>query len=363
MRKLASIQRIKSLRPIRDADRIEVAEIQGWDVVVQKGEFKEGELCVFCEIDSVLPPIEPFEFLRKSCYNSRMDGFRITTVRLRGQLSQGIAFPLMILEKFGRIYLGEDKITFQGKPREHTIVIEEGTDITEIIGVRKYTRPLTFKEGNKKADFPPFIPKTDETRLESDPEVLERKIGALCYITEKLDGTSVTYYLYDGEFGVCSRNCEWEKDEQNLYWRVALKYNIEERMRACGLTNHALQGEIIGPKVQKNKYNLDELKIYFFDIYDIDEREYFHLNDLSEALYGMELEMVPLLESNVNLRGNVRGWKNKCRGESRLAEIEREGIVVRSITGIRDNIDHVNRLSFKVINPEFLIKNKEEGEG
>jgi len=103
MRNLASIQKIKSLSPIEGADAIEKAEILGWELVVKKNEFNVGDFCVYCEVDSILPQLPMFEFLRSK-------KFRIRTAKFRGQISQGIAFPLSILENFGDLEIKNEKM-------------------------------------------------------------------------------------------------------------------------------------------------------------------------------------------------------------------------------------------------------------
>ena len=139
MRKLASIQRIKALEPIPDADSIEKATVLGWQLVVKKGEFQVGDLCVYCEVDCLLPDRPEFEFLKNR-------GSRIRTIRLRGQVSQGICFPLSILPA--------------GTP------IEEDLEVTELLDIVKFEPPIpACLAGIQKGEFPSFIPKTDETRV------------------------------------------------------------------------------------------------------------------------------------------------------------------------------------------------------
>ncbi len=195
MRKLASIQRIRALEPIAGADAIEKATVLGWQLVVKKGEFETGELCVYVEIDSVLPETEQFEFLRSK-------NFRIKTMKLRGQVSQGICFPLSLLP--------EDA------------PVEEGADVTAWLGITKF-EPLipSSLSGLMKGEFPSFIPKTDETRVQLSEALLIAYAGRPCYITEKLDGTSATYFVKDGVFRVCSRNMELHREERNIYWQIA----------------------------------------------------------------------------------------------------------------------------------------------
>src|SRR5580693_4743422 len=221
MRKLASIQTIAHTEPIPNADAIEKAQVLGWWVVVKKGEHRPGDKVVYCEIDSLLPERPEFEFLRASSFKpARPDstlppGFRIKTVRLRGQVSQGICFPLSILPP--------------GAPTD------EGADVTELLDVQKWEPPLPVNmKGRVKGGFPGFLPKTDETRVQVLEPVLLRHQGKTFYVTEKLDGTSFTAFLRQGEFGICSRNL-WmdEADESNILVRVSKRLRLEEKLRAA----------------------------------------------------------------------------------------------------------------------------------
>lgn len=333
MRKLATIQKIKDLQPIPNADRIEQATVLGWHVVVKKGDFRVGDYCVYCEVDSLLPEKPEFEFLRPR-------HFRIKTIRLRKQISQGIAFPISILDDY------------------EGVEIKEGVDVADLIGVKKYMppRPITMG-GNVKGPFPGFIPKTDEMRIQSVPDVLTRNEnrGKRCYVTEKVDGTSVTYYVRDGEFGVCSRNLELRESENNIHWIVARKYDVETRLKNTG-QNVALQAEIIGPKIQVNKYALTEPRLMVFNLFDIDRYAYVGYEDLVAFVERLGLETPPILRDDYILgEDDVDGLVQMSQGASVLnAEIPKEGIVVRSVVEARD--PEIGRLSFKVVNPEFLLK-------
>ena len=204
-RKLASVQRILSVAPIDGADAIVKATVLGWELVVKKDEFKPGDLCVYMEIDSLVPERPEFEFLRPR-------SFRIRTVRLRKQVSQGIAFPLSILPE-------------GGSPAE------EGLDVTTLLGVRKYEAPVSIQlSGQVKGSFPAFLRTTDEMRIQAFPEVLVRHRGTVFYLTEKLDGTSMTVYHRQGEFGVCSRNWDLLEAPGNTLWRVARELGLEEKL-------------------------------------------------------------------------------------------------------------------------------------
>lgn len=333
-RKLATIQVISDLNPIPEADSIEVAKILGWNVVVKKGEFKIGDYCIYCEIDSVLPETSWSEFLRKN-------GFRIKTVKLRKQISQGICFPLSIIENINNV--------------------KEGEDVTEILGITKYIpKPGSFDSGYAKGRFPIFIPKTDETRIQNLKPLVSSYIGTECIITEKIDGCSSTYFFKDEEFGVCSRNLEIKEDESNAFWRMAKKYSLNEKLKKLG-RNIAFQGEIAGPNIQGNKLQLKELDLFIFDVYDIDKQEYLEPKDSFELIYFLELNYVPIINNAILLHDNIDEWVNYSERKSELnSEVWVEGIIIRSLDNINDYelIRKIgsNRISLKVINPSFLLK-------
>ena len=336
MRKLATIQKIKSLEPIPEADKIEKATVLGWQLVAKKGDFKVGGYCVYCEIDSVLPEKPEYEFLRPR-------KFRIKTVKMRGQVSQGIAFPISSIKEL------ED------------VEIKEGMDVTELIGVQKYEPPAAvMTSGQVKGGFPGFIPKTDEMRIQSVPDVLTRpeNVGKRCYITEKVDGTSATYYIHDGEFGVCSRNLELLETDTNIHWMVARQYDIENKLKALN-RNIAVQGEILGQKIQGNKYKFQAHKVLIYSIFDIDKFSYLNYEDFIAVAKQAGLETVPILRDDYILGDDdVDGLVAFSNEKSMLnPQLPREGIVIRSVVEAQD--PELGRLSFKVVNPEFLLKYEE----
>jgi len=327
MRKLASIQRIKDLQVIENADAILKATVLGWQLVVRKGEFAVGDLCVYVEIDSVFPARDEFEFLRSKSN-------RLRTIRLRGQISQGICFPLSILPK--------------GTP------IEEDLDVTEILGITKYEPPIPAQlAGTMKSTFPSFIPKTDETRVQILGDLLEKYAGEKCYIAEKLDGSSVTYFVKDGEFGVCSRNMELCETESNSFWKVARALDIENKLRSLG-KNISLQGELIGEGIQSNKYKLRGQTVYFFNAFEIDDYKYLDFSDLKGTLEQLDLPFVPILDADFSLTSSIPELVDLAEGKSILRkETHREGIVIRPL---KEKRDRDGRVSFKSINPKFLLK-------
>lgn len=334
-RKLASIVKINDIQPIPNADAIEVATVKGWKVVVKKGEFKVNDLAVYFEIDSFLPVRPEFEFLRKSCFRvfNGQEGFRLKTIKLRNQLSQGLLIPVENLVK--------DQYN-----------IEVGDDLTDALGIVKYEQQIPAQlSGVIEGLFPSFIPKTDEERIQN---ILEDYRGERVYITEKLDGTSFTCYYKDGKFGVCSRNYELKESEDNTHWKVARHFNIKEKMEWLG-KNIALQGEIVGPGIQGNKYKLPSPTVFFFTGYNIDNRERITFNELESIVIKFNCELVPVLEYNMQLPtapiNLIEHMLNYAEGKSVLSSsTEREGVVVRGLDKV---------FSFKAISNKFLLKNEE----
>ncbi|MGV9141483.1 MAG: RNA ligase (ATP) [Promethearchaeota archaeon] len=343
MRKLASIQKIKEIKPIENADAIEVATILGWEVVVKKGEFQPGDFCVYFEIDSLLPDEPRYEFLKKSSWNSRYEKIRLKTVKLRGQVSQGLALPL------------------SNFPEINFTTLNEGDDLTETLGIEKYEPiiPASLSGSVNKFIWP--IPKTDEERIQSDPEYYLNAIkGKPYYITVKLDGTSASYILCKNEnneieFHACSRNHSLKYDENNTIWQIAEKYNIERKLKEYFLSTEdmlAIQGEIVGPGIQKNRLNLSEHKLFIFNIINVETGEKFSFDEAWNIF--TDILHVPILEEGSNfsyetvdeLLELARG-KYKDHFETADAKQDREGIVIRS----KDQ-----SVSFKVINNDFLLK-------
>jgi RNA ligase (TIGR02306 family) len=349
MRTLASIQTVNAAEPIPNADAIEKIRVLGWWVVVKKGEFKPGDKVVYCEIDSLLPETADFEFLRANCYKPAQTdstgavtmpaGFRIKTIKLRGQVSQGICFPLSVLPA--------------------SAPTDEGADVTDVLAVRKWEPPQTVGMGGRvKGTFPGFLPKTDETRVQVLEQVIARHRGREFYLTEKLDGTSFTAFVREGEFGVCSRNMLLDTtDEASVLVRVARRLGLEERLRALGAAcgfEVAIQGEVIGPGVQQNKYGLKEVTLRLFNVFDVSAYRFLNHADVVAAVAEMGLETVPQLGAVV-LNHTVDELVALSEGTSVLnAKAQREGIVLRPLVEVED--DYLGRLSFKAINPKFLLK-------
>lgn len=373
MRKLASIQRINSLSPIDGADKIEKATVLGWELVVaKKDNFKAGDLCVYCEIDSILPDKPEFEFLRER-------KFRIKTIKLKGQVSQGIAFPLDILPS---------KLYAKGIGW----CVDVGDDVTDLIGVKKYDpqaelekkeadrlasidksrmgkflkryawyRRLIFKPTKKP--FPAFIRKTDEDRIQLFPDYYE-KWGHLTFdVTEKVDGQSATYFVIPNPkaglfrkkwlFGVCSRNFQLLKPDKSSYWTLAKELDLERKM-IDWCKNHKwgliIQGEAVGPGIQGNKYNFDKYKLFVFNVATYDKGKTVYCDALHQwnVCATLSLNTVHYITNSFKLLPTMAEMVEYSKGNStHNSKVLREGVVIRNY--LRD-------VSFKVVNPDFLLK-------
>lgn len=335
-RKLASIQVIDNIQPIENADAIEVATVKGWKLVTKKGEFNVGDKAIYCEIDSFLPIKEEFEFLRKSSYKKmgELEGFRLKTIKLRGQVSQGLLIPISILN--GKIYTDQYKS------------LQVGDDVSEALGVFKYEPPIPAElSGVMKGSFPNFIQKTDEERVQNLTDVYENFKKSVMYITEKLDGSSATYYYNNGTFGVCSRNIELLENEGNSFWKLARQLKLEEQLSELG-KNICLQGELIGEGIQSNSYKLKGQHVKFFNAFDIDNQKPFQLNDFLGITKILHLEVVPIINDEFVLPSSIDELLLLAEGKSLLnPNTEREGIVIRN---------YERTISFKAISNKFLLK-------
>lgn len=340
MRKLVTIQKILDLSPILNAEAIELARVMGWDAVVKKGEFAVGDMCVYFEVDSYLPIEDRYEFLRKGSYRTSKyigEGFRIKTMRLRGALSQGLIMPL---SAFPEIPL-------------NTMI---GEDITSLLKVRKWELPEIEGGAGIVIGHKPYgIPTTDELRVQSALILFEKLLGKPYYIATKMDGTSMTIYCKDSNVGVCGRNDEYKDTIDCSYWRCAHQYNLPQKLKKYG-KNIAIQGEFCGHGIQGNKLRLLTPKFYVFDIFDLNTHKYYSLIELSDVCKALELEMVPIEEIGNDFNYSIENLLIRANGKYGSG-IDKEGIVIRPIFP-EYCIEAGNRLSFKVLNNNSLLKEK-----
>lgn len=331
VRKLATVRRIASLDSIPDADKILCATIDGWKLVTAKDNgFQVGDLVIYLEVDSWVPhDLAPFLSKGKEPreYNG-VKGERLKTIKLRGQISQGLILPL---EERG---------------------FEEGADLTEILGIQKWEKPIPAQlAGTVKGNFPSFLRKTDQERVQNLVRELEmwRVDNDTWEITEKLDGSSMTVYFNDGVFGVCSRNLDLKEDDNNAFWAVAKKLDLSNKLIALG-RNIAIQGELVGEGVQGNLYKLKERKFCVFDVFDVDTQTYLTSVDRYKIVEELQLDHVPKITHRGELPPSVDYALGMAEGKSLLnPDVMREGFVFKN-----ENKTH---RSFKAISNAWLLKN------
>lgn len=347
MRKLVTIRKIDEIRPIEGADAIEVAILGGWQVVIKKGSSKVGDLVAYAEIDSWIPT-DLAPFLSKGKDPKEFEGVkgeRLRTVKLRGQISQGLLIDLFTVAEYCKGVVTSDGIEVENR------IYSLDDDITDLLGVKKWEASMPAQlAGQVKGNFPSLIPKTDQERVQNiSRQINEARTNGVAFtVEEKLEGSSMTCYLIDGAFGVCSRNLDLKRDEANSFWQVAIEQNIEQRMRDAGCDNFAIQGELIGPGIQKNIYKLSKLDFYVFDVYDIKAGKYLTPSDRRHLVDILGLKNVPVLETGVSL-GTMQEIIDGADGESVLCKTLREGVVYKANDG---------SMTFKSISGEYLSKEK-----
>lgn len=378
-RKLVSVQRVLDVDDIVfiNADgKEEVAAnivritILGWQCVTQRSNgLKKDDLVLYHEIDSLIPGDQSaYQFLRQSPAETE---FRLKTKKFKKQIAQGLVLPLnTLLEakdiKEGSFFINDNgdavlKYTTQeSQPdsedfREYTeIVLTEDTDVTDLLGVTKWElqHPAALA-GQVKSLFPVHIvSKTDEERIQSCPRVLTKHKGTPIYFSEKLDGSSYTAFNNEGDFQVCSRNMSLLETEGNAFWQITREKKVDHILEHYNL---ALQGELVGPGVQGNKLKLPKLDLFIYNVWDIKERRYFDLSEFLSFCLTYNLNTVPILDRDVPLDFTVPDLVTYATRKSALNKnVWAEGVVVRAVQEVEDTT--LGRLSFKVINPEFLLK-------
>lgn len=377
-RALAHIEEIMSLSPIEGADRIEVAQVLGWKVVVEKGEFQVGDKVVYIEIDSRVPADNPyFAFLQDRKY-------KVKTIKLRGQISQGLIVPLDVLSR-ADYNIGDDVTDILGITKIEDVSLKKETDTKEVrlrqshkkLAKQKWFkymmryawfRELAYKfllPKKKKSGWPTWVVKTDSERIQNMPWILKDK-DTKFFVSEKCDGSSTTFTLYKDKgklkFMVCSRNVVQDTPDKksylndvngiegNAYWEVAFKYDIEKKMRELftelgAQNNLTIQGELIGPGVQKNKYQLKEREFKAFNLY-VDEK-YINLKDMEQIMKLKDIPTVPMIDFNYTLPDTLEELMKYSTGKSQLCDTLREGYVFKNYDG---------SINFKCVSDEFLLK-------
>lgn len=368
-RKLASVQKIVSIEDIHFhnaegkeevAANIVKVGVLGWSCVTQRSNnFKVGDLVCYFEVDSMIPARPQFEFLRKKPEETH---FRIKTIKLKGQFAQGLILPLDVIDEV----LTELQICRPLNPK-----FEEEQDLTHMLGVEKYEPPIPAQlRGLVKGQFPWFLTKTDETRIQTCPSVLTKHKGKRFVVTEKLDGSSLTVYCYPNssglpvsddtknyQFGVCSRNMDLTFSEDNAFWKAAILLDLEKKLSDLNKPI-CIQGELYGPGIQGNKLERKAVEPAWFHGYDPILKQYYNHEPMMELFGNLGLTTVPILDDNFILDHTVDQLVTYASGHSVLSptgkKILREGVVFKSYTEEFEKA--LGRLSFKVINPHWLLK-------
>ena len=367
-RKLASVQKIKAIKPIEGADKIEIVQVLNWDCVAKKGEYQVGDEVIYFEIDSLLPDIPMLEWLKGSSWSQKLNKYKISTHKFRGQISQGLVMPIKDLEELDR----------QIHNREECVPIAyvEGTDLTEILEIEKYEPPVSNGPLGDLISHEWYVPKTDEERIQVCAEDILPEYMKIdqneWYASIKLDGTSCTVGLFEDTFLIGGRN-QWYKGP-NMYTETVKKYGdiktkAREYLEATGVYV-VFQGELCGPGIQSNKLGLKEKEWFIFNVFvsttgKMDSYEKLDLIGMLGMCERFGLKHVPLVnaedkfdfkatnnidETVENLLKYVDNFKYRTYFEDASPNQIVEGLVFRMN-------DMTN--SFKVISNKFLLKGGE----
>ncbi|KAF3906732.1 hypothetical protein AA313_de0201854 [Arthrobotrys entomopaga] len=377
-RKLVTVRRVGSVKPIPGADRIELATVDGWAVVVKVGEFAPNDRAIFFEIDSYLPAADSrWEFLEPgfTVWN-QWKGYRIKTAKLRGQISQGVLRTLNDFPEVGEVI--KDLEERHGVEKAEKMVRE--ISFAEVLGVKKYEppEPDSNTSGGEKPGrpFPSFIPKTDQERVQNLPGVFTTYADEVFQETTKMDGSSMTvYFLRErcpiietmepinpikeptaasirGRFGVCSRNLDLFEIQGGNFWTVARRNELAEKLSELR-KNYAIQGELCGSSIQKNFEGFEPgvHEFFVFSVWDIDKQSYLEPKAVEELAAKLKLKHVPVngYYRLGDIATNVQTLLKRAEGKG-INGKKREGIVLKQVDG---------PLSFKAISNSYLLKHGE----
>lgn len=357
-RMMAWVATIDQVQNHPNADRLDLCRVGGWQVVTLRDEYKEGDRVIYISIDSWVPT-EIAPFLTKNLVPRVYEGVRgerLRTVKLRGEISQGLILPAETVNP--------------------ALVTDwtDGTDLTEILGVLKWEPPISAQlAGQVEGNFPSFIRKTDQERVQncySEMAFLDNhQHGGIRWIVEeKLDGSSCTVFvnfkrdvaegLY--EVGICSRNFELkinEENKDNTFVKTITDAGYLDQIHKLG-RSIAVQGELCGPGIQGNKYKLERPTLFVFDVFLIDKHRYATREERWEILQslmtlGVKVDEVPHLGST-QIPGSIQECLTMAEGNSKInPQTKREGIVFKTRDVIEGQV-----VSFKAISNAFLLQEK-----
>ena len=376
-RQLATIQKIKSIENIPGKDKIGFATFHstGWKVIVSKSEFKVDDLVVYCEYDSILPIHPVFEFLRPRCFSQKWNGFRISAMKMAGVVSEGICFPLSIMVEFSppfkKFEEGMDVTTSMGIVKydpenepENEEVIRKDNFVWNWLMRNKFLRNYFYPKSIK--GWPSYFPaKTDSTRAQVLPRIFEEYQGLPVYVTVKKDGQSGSFGFNKNRLDVCSRNVYYKNENKSNHWIVAKKFNLKKSLKKYIKNNKlefaVVQGEVLGPGIQGNKYGYKELTLALFNLYTKkkgEEPKYETWDELARFCYDFNIPSVPFVERREFNWKSIEELVEYARGNDPDYPTPREGVVIRALD---TSVKSISKMwsgfwDFKVINPDFLVK-------
>jgi RNA ligase (TIGR02306 family) len=329
-RKLASVQKIVDIQPIVGADMIVRATVLAWHVVVKKNQFNVGDLCCYFEIDSLLPKQPWNEFL----FKTTSDVYRLRTVKLRGQISQGLVVSLNDLPQI--------------------VDAKEGDDVTELLGITKWEPTIPAQlAGKVKGNFPSFLIKTDEQRIQGEPSLFEElKAAGKVYAAIKCDGSSMTCYNWENKVGVCSRNLDLLEDDNNSFWKIVNKYDLKNKLQ----DGYAIQAELVGPGIQDNRMGLKEIDCYVFNVYDIYNHKFLDYEEFKKFVVELGMKHVPVAyEGDLGSFPTINSMLDFASTMNYDNGLPAEGLVWRPVVEKHSEVLE-GRLSLKTISNRFLLK-------
>lgn len=337
-RKMATIEIVAEVKSIPDADKIQAYRIKGWWVIDSVGKYQVGDAVIYCEVDSWIPTgIAPF--LSKGKEPKEFEGAkgeRLRTIRLKKQVSQGLLLPVSLVD---------------GTAVNPDQQLQEGDDVSSLLGIVKWEAPIpACLAGTIRGNLPEGIIKTDQTRVQNIGRNLEKYYGQVFEKTEKLHGSSCTMYLdASGEFHVCSRNLDLKYDENNSFWKAAIKYDVEAKMKSREMLGLAIQGELIGEGINGNQYRV-ALEFRVFDMYLVTEGRYLGSYEREILTQSLGLLHAPVMEYvTLTEEHTIEALLKSAEFSSNLNGSTAEGFVLKSINN--------PEFSFKVVSNKWLEKN------